>query len=105
VGSPEITSDDKLWVLLTYILTPLLPIVILLLEDKKNRPFIRAHNFQALVWGLLNLVVGTILSMFLCGIPSLIMWVIGIYWGIKGYQGEYVTIPVITDFVKGQGWA
>ncbi len=28
-----------------------------------------------------------------------------IYLAIKGYQGEYVTIPVVTDFVKNQGWA
>jgi hypothetical protein len=28
-----------------------------------------------------------------------------IYWGIQAYQGNYVTIPVITDFVKKQGWA
>ncbi|MEI7988011.1 MAG: hypothetical protein WCI88_03155 [Chloroflexota bacterium] len=104
-GSPEITSDDKLFVLLAYVLSPLIPIVILFLEDKKNRPFIRAHNAQALVWGGLNLVIGSFLSVFLCGIPSLVMWGIAIYWGIKGYQGQYVTIPVITDFVKNQGLA
>ncbi len=105
VPSGEISSDDKLWVLLDYILSPLLPAITYLLEDKKNRPFVRAHNAQALVWGLLNLIVGTVLSAFLCGLPSLILWVIAIYWGVKGYQGEYVTIPVITDFVKKQGWA
>jgi uncharacterized membrane protein len=103
--SGEITSDDKLWVLLIYVLSPLMPVIIFLLEDKKNRTFIKAHNVQALIWGLVNLIVGTVLSSFLCGIPSLVMWVIAIYWGIKGYQGEYVTIPVITDFVKNQGWA
>src|SRR3990172_6992824 len=48
----EVTSDDKLWALLAYVLTPLVPIIILLMEDKKNRPFIRAHNAQALAWGL-----------------------------------------------------
>jgi uncharacterized membrane protein len=104
----EVTSDDKLWALLAYVLTPLIPIIILLLEDKKNRPFIRAHNAQALAWGLVNLVAGTILSgvLFFCfGAPSLIIWAIGVYWGIKAYQGEMVNIPVITDFVRNQGWA
>lgn len=101
----EITSDDKLWVLLVYILSPLIPAITYLIEDKKNRPFIRAHNAQALVWGLLMLIVGTVLSAFLCGIPTLAMLILSIYWGIKGYQGEYITIPVITDFVKNQGWA
>lgn len=101
----EVTSDDKLWAFLAYALSPLVPIILFLMEDKKNRPFIRAHNGQALVWGLINIVVGTILSAFLCGIPSLILWAIGVYWGWQAYQGQMVTIPVITDFVKQQGWA
>jgi len=104
----EVSSDDKLWALLTYVFTPLVPVIILLMEDKKNRPFLRAHNVQALVWGLINLVGGTILStlLFFCfGAPSIILWGIGVYWGIKAYQGEMVKIPVITDFVKKQGWA
>ncbi|MCB8943917.1 MAG: hypothetical protein H6658_09195 [Ardenticatenaceae bacterium] len=101
----EITDDDKLWALLAYVFTPLIPIVLLLIEDKKDRPFIKAHNMQALVWGALNVVVGTVLSAFLCGIPSLLMWGIGVYWGWQAYQGQMVTIPVITDLVKGQGWA
>jgi len=106
--SMEVTSDDKLWAMLAYVFTPLIPIILLLMEDKKNRPFIRAHNAQALAWGLINLVGGTILStvLFFCiGAPSLIIWLVGVYWGYKAYQGEYVTIPVITDFVKNQGWA
>ena len=106
--SMEVTSDDKLWAMLAYVFTPLIPIILLLMEDKKNRPFIRAHNAQALAWGLVNLVGGTILSglLFFCfGAPSIILWLVGVYWGYKAYQGEYVTIPVITDFVKKQGWA
>jgi uncharacterized protein len=106
--NPEVTSDDKLWAMLAYVFTPLIPIIILLMEDKKNRPFLRAHNAQALAWGLINLVGGTILSgvLFFCiGAPSLIIWLIGVYWGYKAYQGEYVTIPIVTDFIKNQGWA
>jgi uncharacterized membrane protein len=66
--SDDVTSDDKLWALLAYVLTPIVPIILLLMEDKKNRPFIRAHNAQALAWGLVNLVLGTILTtvLFFC---------------------------------------
>ena len=99
-----VTSDDKLVALLAYVLTPLAPIIILLLEDKKSRPFIRAHNAQALLWGIL-LVVVSIPSSICLFVPSLVLWAIGVYWGIKAYQGEYVNIPVITDLVKNQGWA
>lgn len=103
---PNITSDDKLWVLLAYLLTPIVPIIILLLEDKKDRPFIKAHNVQALVWGLVYGVLSSVLSVILIGcFVGIAGLVLSIIWGIKGYNGEYVTIPVITDFVKKQGWA
>ena len=99
-----ITSDDKLVALLAYVLTPLAPIVILLMNDKKSRPFIRAHNAQALVWGILIVLVSVVGVVCLFA-PSFIMWLIGVYWDIKAYQGEHVNIPVITDLVKNQGWA
>lgn len=100
----DVSADDKLWALLAYVLTPLVPVIILLLEDKKQRPFLRAHNGQALAWGIINLAVGAVTS-FLCGIPALLLWLIGCYWGWQAYQGQMVTIPVITDFVKDRGWA
>ncbi len=104
--STEVTSDDKLWVLLTYILSPIVPIIILLMEDKKNRPYIKAHNAQALVMGivvvLLSILIGW--TVFLACIPFLV-WLVMVYWGIQGYQGKYVTIPVVTDWVQKQGWA
>lgn len=105
-GTSEITSDDKLWVLLAYILSPIVPIIIMLMEDKKNRPFIRAHNAQALVLGIIEVILGVTIgwTIFLTCIP-LLLWIAMIYWGIQGYQGKYVTIPVITDFCKKQGWA
>ena len=107
-GQPgsEVSSDDKLWVLLTYIFTPLVPIIILLMEDKKKRPFIRAHNAQALVLGIVNVVIAVFLSwtVILACVPFII-FIYLIYLGIQGYGGKYVEIPVITNFVKGQGWA
>lgn len=104
--SADATSDDKLWALLAYIFTPLVPIILLLMQDKKDRPFIKAHNAQALAWGVVFYVIVTITSFFLIG---LCIWPLGlilqIYWGIQAYNGKYVNIPVVTDFVKNQGWA
>lgn len=104
--APEITSDDKLWALLAYVLSPLIPVIILLLDDKKNRPFIKAHNAQALVLGIVNVVLGIVVgwTVVLSCVP-LLVWIYMVYLGIQAYQGQYVTIPVITDFVKNQGWA
>jgi uncharacterized protein len=105
-SAPDVTSDDKLWALLAYIFTPIVPIILLLMEDKKNRPFSRAHNAQALAWGVIIYAVSIILSFILIGACiGFLGFLVNIYWGIKAYRGEYVTIPVITDFVKKQGWA
>ncbi len=102
----EATSDDKLWALLAYVLTPLVPIIILVMEDKKNRPFIRAHNAQALVVGIINAILGITLSwtLVLSCVP-LIVWFVCIYWGIQAYSGKMVEIPVISNLVRKQGWA
>ena len=103
----EVTSDDKLWAALAYIFTPLIPIIILLIADKKDRPFLKAHNMQALIWGVALYVIGAITSP-LVGLGCLI-WLVGIvlqiYWAYQAYQGKLVTIPILTDFVKNQGWA
>lgn len=105
-GSMEVTSDDRLWTLLTYVLSPLVPIIILLLEDKRDRPFIRAHNAQALVMGLINVVISILIGWLVFPLClNLLIWVLMIYWGIQAYQGKLVNIPVVSDFVKNQGWA
>lgn len=102
----DVTSDDKLWAALAYVLTPLVPIILLLMEDKKDRPFIKAHNAQALVWGIVFYVVVAVLSIFVVGLCLIPLgFLLDLYWGYQAYQGEYVNIPVITDFVKNQGWA
>ena len=106
VPPEEITSDDKLWSALAYIFTPIVPIIILLLEDKKNRPFIKAHNMQALVLGAVLWVINVGLSFVLIGFcTGLLTIALMIYYAVKAYKGEMVTIPVVTDFIKKQNWA
>ena len=94
----EITSDDKLWALLAYVFSPLVPIIILVMEDKKNRPFLKAHNAQALILG----IIAVITSSFCVGI---LVWFYMIYLGIQAYNGKLVDVPVITNLCKNQGWA
>jgi uncharacterized protein len=101
---PDVTSDDKLWAALAYVFSPLIPIIILLMEDKKNRSFIRAHNAQALVMGIVMAVVVPIIAVPTLGCGSLV-WLIMLFWAYKAYQGEMITIPVVSDFVKNRGWA
>ncbi len=104
----DVTSDDKLWGLLAYLITPLVPIIILLMEDKKNRPFLKAHNIQALILGVAEYIVVAILSAVSFGILGCIVWVaimvINVLYGMKANKGEVFEIPVITNFVRQQGW-
>jgi hypothetical protein len=43
-----------------------------------------------------------VLSWFCIGV---LVWFYALYLGIKSYGGEWVEVPVISDFVRNQGWA
>jgi uncharacterized protein len=100
----DVTSDDKLWSLLSYIFAPLISIIVLLMEDKKNRPFIKYHAYQSLALGLIQVVLWALSFTCITAILGLILFVGQIYWGIQAYNGQYVRIPVLTDFLHKQGW-
>jgi len=101
----ESSSDDRLWALLAYIFTPIIPIVILLMPDKKDRPFLKAHNMPALILGVLEWVINFALSFIVIGcITSVITLIVNIYLGVKANRGEVFDIPVISNFVRNQGW-
>jgi uncharacterized membrane protein len=102
--NPEVTNDDRLLAALDYVFSPLVPIIILLMEDKKNRPFLRAHTVQALVLGIIVWILQVVIGTVTCGLGFL-LWLVMLYYGYQAYQGKYINIPVITDFVKNQGWA
>ena len=107
-GMPgEVSSDDRLWGLLIYVLSPLVPIIVLLLEDKKNRQFLRSHNVQALILGVVNIVLSTVLwPVFFIGCcTGILLFGYQVYLGIQAYGGKTVTIPVLTDIVRNRGWA
>lgn len=102
----EVTGDDRLWGLLSYILIILFGAIILLSEDKKNRPFLRYHAVQSIALGVVEVVAGGILSLIPvvnCIVPFVVL-AINIFYGIKANNGETFTIPVISDFVRNQGW-
>jgi uncharacterized membrane protein len=101
---PDVTSDDRLWAALAYVFSPIVPIILLLMEDKKNRPYIRAHNGQALVMGIVMAVLVPVIAGVTLGCGAII-WFVMLFWAYQAYQGKLVNIPVVTDFVKNQGWA
>jgi uncharacterized membrane protein len=117
---PEGVSDnDKMMALLSYVITIIVPLVILLSESGKHRPFQKYHAIHSLALsGILFVVtlvlactVGLVLELLTAGLGTcclipvtLLPYALSIYFGVQAYQGQYVIIPVVTDFVKKQGW-
>ncbi len=104
--SADVTSDDKLWSALGYPIV-LIPIIMLLMEEKKNRPFIKYHAVQSIAINVVFFVVATILGIVTFGIGAIcvpLLWLVFFYWGYLAYQGQMFQIPVVTDFIKKQGW-
>ncbi len=97
--SPDVTSDDKLWAALGYVI-PLIAIVVLFMEDKKNRPDVKFNAVQSLV----ATVVLTILTTITFGCGG-ILFLVMLWWAYQAYQGQDVKIPMISDFIRNQGWA
>ena len=95
----DITSDDKLWAALGYIFSPIIPIIMLLIEDKKVRPFIKYHSIQSIA----AFIIIFILAAITVGCGSVLVLIM-LYFAYKAYQGEYFEIPLLTKFMKGQGW-
>jgi uncharacterized protein len=101
----ELTDDDKLWALLSWIFSPIVPVIVLLLDDKKQRPFIKYNAIQALALSIVGYVISAVLSAVVIGcFTGLALLVYIIYLAIQSYQGKWVTVPVVTDFCVNQGW-
>jgi len=102
----DITSDDKLWAALGYPIF-VIALVMLLMEDKKKRPFIKFHAVQSLAINVVIWVVAIILTAITVGIGGLcvpVLWLLLIWPAVLAYQGKYFDIPVIGKFIRNQHW-
>lgn len=101
----DVTDQDKLMAAIAWVI-PILAIVILFVEDMKNRPFQKYHAVNSLIFSVAFFVILSILSVVTFGFGGClgILWFVVIYWAIKAYQGEWVEVPVVTNFAKKQGW-
>ena len=104
-----ITEDDKLWGALSLAI-PIIGLIMLFIEDKKDRPLIKHAAVNGLAVAVITFVVTAILGFIPvvgCISPFIGMgvFVYMIYLAVtQTYNGEYVEIPFVSDFVKGQGW-
>jgi uncharacterized membrane protein len=125
---PLADSDDRLIALLSYatqiIIPVIMPVIVLLSESSKKRPFQRYHAVQSLAlsvafWGLLVMagigtaviqiipVLGFLIGiMMACLVP--IAWSVQalmlLYYGFQAYKGRRFAIPGLTSFLRDQNW-
>lgn len=102
----EITSDDKLWAALGYPIT-IIALIMLFVEGKKDRPFIKFHAVQSLALAVALFVISVVISVVTLGIGSVcvtVIWLVTLWPAIEAYNGKYLELPVIGPFIKKQGW-
>jgi len=104
MGESEITSNDRIWAALGWLpvtpLWPILAIVALLMENTKDQAFVRYNAVVSIVTGVI-LIPLTIVTVGCAGL----LYFVFFYWAYQAYQGQEVRIPVVSDWVKKQGWA
>jgi len=122
MDDPEASSDDKLLGGLAYlsqIIVPLIvPVIMLVSETSKARPFQRYHAVQSLgflaaeiVYEVAATIVFTILTAITGGCLGCVLWVLflipiipALYYAYLAYQGKRFDIPYLTQFMREQGW-
>jgi uncharacterized membrane protein len=101
----DINDNDKLMAALAYLLSPLIPIIILVVDSMKVRPYQKYHAIQALGVGVIVVILSVILSITVVGCCLVVVLYIPIiYYTYVAYQGSYFEIPFITNFMVQQGW-
>lgn len=125
---PNADSDDRLIAMLCYasqILIPgIMPILVLLSESSRDRPFQRYHAVQSLALMVVFVLIALAVSVgtFILSWIPIIGWLVGlavlclspiavlmayialVYYGYQAYQGKRFAIPGLTTFLKDQGW-
>lgn len=118
----DITDNDRTMGLLAYVVI-FVPLIILLSETGKQRPFQRYHAVHSLAVSVAVFVITLVICciVFLpiaivvgmltgglgicCLLPLMVVpYIPMVYYGIRAYQGEYTVIPALTDFLVQQAW-
>jgi len=118
----DVTDNDRLMAALAYatqvIVPVIVPVVMLLAEESKKRPFQKFHAIQSLgflaaavIYEILAAVVFTVLTVVTLGCLGCILWVLfvvpvvpALYYAYQAYKGLYFKIPFLTDFMVKNKW-
>lgn len=96
-SSQSSNADGNILYIFAYLLGWLSGIVVFLVA-KPGEKRVKFHGLQAVFLG----IVATILYFIpiVGGIIALLLWLLGLVVGIKAYQGEDMSLPVIGDLAK-----
>ena len=96
-------QDRSLLYIFAYVFEWLSGIIVYLIVGDKN-PRLKKHAIQAILLGVMSIVIALIFGFLLIPIASsiinLIIWVYGIFAGVKAYYGVDVIIPKITPYAE-----
>jgi uncharacterized membrane protein len=120
---PDATNDDRVMAALAYasqLIFPLgfvLPIILLISETSKKRPFQRYHAVQSLALGVIIwtlgfiymmswITVGWIAILCLCLLlpVGIALWLLPLYYAMLAYNGKRFRIRGLTQFLEDQRW-
>lgn len=89
-------SDKEIIYVLNYLVLFLSGILVYVTEGQRNKRA-KFHALQAIFLG----VIVFLLSYFpFVNIIALVLWIYGIYIGVRAYDGIDMSIPVIGDYAK-----
>lgn len=118
----DVTDNDRLMAGLAYasqVVIPLVvPAVMLLAEESKERPFQRYHAIQSLGFLVAAVIYEVLAGIISCGLLAIIgpclacvLWwlfllpaIPALYYAYQAYQGLYFKIPLLTDFLVENKW-
>ncbi len=118
VPSADINDNDKLMAALSYVFAPLVGVIVLLVESMKSRPYQKYHALQSIglgvaIWIVLlvaciciNIISAVTLGLgCLLNVLLIVPFVAQLYYAYLAYaKPSYFEIPVVTQFMRQQGW-
>jgi uncharacterized membrane protein len=117
----DTTDNDRLMAGLAYasqVVIPLIvPAVMLLAEESKERPFQKYHAIQSLGFLVVAVIYEVLAAIVFCGLSAVtaclacVLWLLFVlpaipafYYAYQAYQGLYFKIPFLTDFLVDNKW-
>lgn len=92
--APATGGKDTTLALVAYVLTWLTGLLVFVIAKDK---FAKFHGMQALILGILGLVLGFVTF----GLGSILLWIYGLYVGVVyAYKGQMYKIPYIGDYAE-----